>query len=592
MEKIVFSLIILLFINSYSSYGQTILNSDEISAYENIPQEKVFIHQNTSFLLSGEYLYYKVYCLNDKSNNLTDISKIAYVELVGSDKIPVFKHKIKLNHGLGQGDFLIPTSIQSGNYKLIAYTQWMNNLEQNQFFQSDLSIINPFHANQSAILKKNDSIEPQNINLKKENLESNNISIKATSNDYIDLDVNSKLFKNREKVVLTIKSLQNNNSHGNYSLSVRKIDTLQVPSRLTTSTYKSLYPQKISFISKTNRTFYLPEIRGELLSGKVFIQNSELTSSNTKVAISIPGRQPIFKIATTNDLGVFYFNIQKEYEYSNAIIQVIDNDRKKFNIMMNEHAPINYENLNFYDFRVTPKIKDYLLNRSIYNQIENVYSSIKPNTLKSIDKVSSIFNSKAKIYFLDDYTRFLSIKETIVEVINEIYIKQKKENSTFHVRLYDQLFESDLLPLILVDGILIQNHDELLDINVNDVQKIGVVSEKFIYDSLTFEGIISIETFNGDYQTDVSGNYIEKLSLFRPLKLKNYFNQIYDDSKKSVRIPDYRSQLLWEPNFNLNKNEDSLFFFTSDNNGDYEISLEGFTNDGKPVSLREIISVN
>ena len=80
--------------------------------------------------------------------------------------------------------------------------------------------------------------------------------------------------------------------------------------------------------------------------------------------------------------------------------------------------------------------------------------------------------------------------------------------------------------------------------------------------------------------------------MFRPLKIKNYFNQIYDNSKKSDRIPDYRSQLLWLPNFNLNKNEDSLYFYTSDNNGDYEISLEGFTNEGKPVSLREIISVN
>ncbi len=186
MKKIVFSLIILLFINNYSSYGQTILNSDEISAYENIPQEKVFIHQNTSLLLSGEYLYYKVYCLNDKSNTLSEISKIAYIELIGSDKIPVFKHKIKLNRGLGQGDFLIPSTIQSGNYKLIAYTQWMKNLEQNQFFQSDISIINPFHTNQSALLKKNESIEPLDIDNKKENLENNYISIKPNSNDYID----------------------------------------------------------------------------------------------------------------------------------------------------------------------------------------------------------------------------------------------------------------------------------------------------------------------------------------------------------------------------------------------------------------------
>ena len=80
--------------------------------------------------------------------------------------------------------------------------------------------------------------------------------------------------------------------------------------------------------------------------------------------------------------------------------------------------------------------------------------------------------------------------------------------------------------------------------------------------------------------------------MFKPLRNKNYFKQVYAEDDKFNRIPDFRSQLLWEPNFNLNKNEDTIFFFTSDNNGDYEISLEGFTNDGQPVSLREIISVN
>lgn len=591
MKKIVFFTIIFLLIKSYSSYSQIILKNDDIAAYKNIPQEKIFVHHNTTFLLTGEYLYYKVYCMNADTNNLSDLSKIAYVELVGTDKTSVFKHKIKLNNGLGQGDFLIPTKIPSGNYKLIAYTQWMKNLPQNQFFQSDISIINPFQENQSSILEKNQPDKIQNLNHKTENFENINISMNNEESEYLDLHINATSFKNREKVVLTIQSLKNNLSYGNYSISVRKIDTLKIPKRPTTNSYMSLYSAKLTSNSITNTTIYLPELRGELITGKLFYKDTKLAASNTKIALSIQGKQSIFKIATTNDLGIFYFNVQEEYDNPYAIIQVVNNEKNNFNIMVDGHSSINYENLDFYNFKITPETKDYILKRSVYNQIENVYSIIKPNIIKSIDSVSPFYNSKTNVYYLDDYTRFPTIKETVVEIIKEVYIKQRKENSTFHVRLYDQLSKSDLSTLVLVDGILIQNHNELLNLNARNVEKISVLSDEYMFDSMVFDGVISIQTFLGDYQADPLGIYIEKLPLFTPLVIKNYYNQIYDNSKKSDRIPDYRSQLLWVPNFNLNKNEDSLFFFTSDNIGDYEISLEGFSKEGIPISLRKMISV-
>lgn len=588
MKKKVFFIIIFLLVKSYSLslYSQTTLKNDELAAYKNIPQEKIFIHHNTSFLLAGEYLYYKVYCINSNTNKLSSISKIAYVELLGIDKTSIFNHKIKLETGLGQGDFIIPATIPSGSYKLIAYTENMKNIENN-FFQSDICIINPFQLNQSSILAKNQSVSVQNFNTKKEYLKNNDPLIDSIDNNYIDFTINANSFKNREKVVLTFKSLKNNLSNGNYSISVRKIDTIKIPERLTTKSYKSLYPQKKSSNSITNSSIYLPELRGELLSGKIFYKDSELPSSNTKIALSIQGNQSIFKIATTNELGVFYFNIHEEYENPSAIIQVLDDEKNNLSMILNEHSSVDLNRLNFYDFKITPNIKDYILKRSVYSQVENVYSSIKPNTVKVIDSVSPFYNSIAKGYFLDDYTRFPTIKETVIEIINEVYISK----NTFHVKLYNQLFESDSLPLVLMDGVLIQNHKELIDYNANNIKKISVISDIYICNSQPFDGLISIETIDGNYQADLSESYIKKVPLFKPLEVKNYFNQIYDGSEKLNRIPDYRIQLLWEPNFNLNENENEISFFTSDNKGDYEICFEGFTKDGIPITLRKVITI-
>jgi hypothetical protein len=66
---------------------------------------------------------------------------------------------------------------------------------------------------------------------------------------------------------------------------------------------------------------------------------------------------------------------------------------------------------------------------------------------------------------------------------------------------------------------------------------------------------------------------------------------VYDGSKNLERIPDFRSQLLWLPNLVLDTKYKEITFYTSDNVGDYEVSLEGFTNEGIPVSLKEVFSV-
>ena len=136
-------------------------NENQVARYKTIPQERIFTHINTSLFLTGEYLYYKVYCINNKTVHLSDLSKIGYVELIGETGEQLFKHKIKLENGLGNGDFFIPVTAQTGSYKLLAYTNWMKNEGVGLFFQADIHILNPYQApitaNQTTISKSNDT---------------------------------------------------------------------------------------------------------------------------------------------------------------------------------------------------------------------------------------------------------------------------------------------------------------------------------------------------------------------------------------------------------------------------------------------------
>jgi hypothetical protein len=114
---------------------------------QNMPfTEKVHISTNSNTLLTGEKLYYTITCLNKNSSSFSTLSKIAYVELISSDKEMVYKTKLVLNKSKSNGDYFIPSTLKTGNYKLIAYTNWMLNASPLELDMVDLSIINPYQV--------------------------------------------------------------------------------------------------------------------------------------------------------------------------------------------------------------------------------------------------------------------------------------------------------------------------------------------------------------------------------------------------------------------------------------------------------------
>ncbi|MEX0314380.1 MAG: hypothetical protein AB3N18_09400, partial [Allomuricauda sp.] len=188
------------------SQGQTDLkNNNLLDGYKDISQEKVFIHYNTSLALVGEHIYYKVYCLEGGTNKFSNLSKIAYVELVGTNNQTVFKHKIRLESGLGNGDFFIPAEVSSGHYKIIGYTRWMLNKGQDSFFQGDITIINPYQTSQDNIrIVPKDSVDVQ--------------WPKSRKSKYVSLETDSKTYGERALVSLRLKSMLEENGRANFSV--------------------------------------------------------------------------------------------------------------------------------------------------------------------------------------------------------------------------------------------------------------------------------------------------------------------------------------------------------------------------------------
>ncbi|MCK0156690.1 hypothetical protein MWU65_05835 [Cellulophaga sp. F20128] len=586
MKKLIYRIVII--ISAISSVkGQSIPNSPTDQLFRSkIPTEKVYLHMNSSLLFVGESLYYSFYCLNGDTDNLSSLSDIGYVELVSEDKIVVLKQKLKLEKGMASSDLFIPVSIPSGNYKIIGYTKWMVN--QNSFFQEDISIINPYQENQKAILQQNDV----QLRLEKPQL-------RNKLDDNFELLMDKTSFKKRSKV--TLKMINRSNSAANLSMTVGNISPIK-PNATQQSATGVLKDKPSANTFKLKRdSIWLPEVRGEIISGKIIPINDTLKVSNINISLSIPDKiNGFIKIANTNNKGDFYFNISEEfYSEVEAVFQVIHKHKQLYKIELDANVTLDYSDLNFEKFSISPAMEKLIKQRSVYNQIENSYFSVKPDSI--VEKQTEfLFNGRDVLVFdLDDYTRFNTVKETLVEIIEHVWATKENEKNVLRVRQRSTYYGNALStesedPLVLVDGVFVQDYNTVINYDARKVKTISVIRDKYVYGDRIYQGVILIQTKTGDFMLQDQGAYILRRKLIYPEKNKSYFKQEYStqNQNRTKRFPDFRSQLLWEPHLYTKAHEtQEISFYTSDVEGDFKVVLEGFMQNGKAISIEKFFKV-
>ncbi|MCD0468248.1 hypothetical protein [Flavobacterium sp. JAS] len=529
--------------------------------------ESMLVKTNTTVLLTGETLYYQLYCLN-KSTILSDISEMAYIEIINNQKESVFKNKVRLKNGLGSGDYFIPTTLPTGNYKIIAYTSWMLNNTQNNFSETDITIINPFQENINMIV---DNADKKSNNDADETKNSINKTI---------LGINKEKYSKREKASLIIpKTLES----GNYFLSIRKIDSIPALSDNKNGTINLYLKQDLTV---------LPETRGEIVTGHISskIANSDL--SYKIVTLSIPGKNFIFKTTKTDRNGKFIFIIDKQTNTSDSYFQLSESDRENYSITIDKEPSPDLSNLVFSN-RTTISSKNLkaIQERSLATQIENVYFSQKKDSIIESTDTAVFFESIEKKYNLDDFDRFRTFKETIIEIVTELSFKDYNQVPSLYLAdtRYNVIQTSEPC-VVLVDGLQIQDMNALYNYNAYQIQSISVVSAPYYYGPKLFNGIVSIITKNKDFATIYSDKNILKTTILRPEPTKLYYTPKYE-SNTANRIPDYRYQLLWKPNIRLQNTEIIVPFYISDISGNFQIILEGLSDKGDLIHLDKIFKV-
>jgi hypothetical protein len=250
----------------------SIQNSFETFVNNNY-QEKVFLHTDKTVYAIGEILWFKAY-ITDAVNNFSYLSKICYVEIITTDKRVLLQGKIGIDSGRGNGSFLLPASIRSGNYLIRAYTNWMRNFGSNTFFKQPITIINP---NKKPELKKANTPDSIRVDFFPEggnfvNGLDNNIAFKI-------MDANGKGINAKGFIVSgkdTITTFQTEKfGMGRFSLNPEKGKSYQA-------------------IIQSNNSTVFKELRNALNNGWVMQVKNESNGLSINVACNIISEQAVF----------------------------------------------------------------------------------------------------------------------------------------------------------------------------------------------------------------------------------------------------------------------------------------------------------
>ncbi len=104
-------------------------------------QEKLFVQTNKAFYVAGEVVWFKIFDIDGATNAPFDFSKVAYVELLDKDKVPVLQTKVALDKDKA-GSVELPLTLHSGSYTFRAYTSWMKNFSPAFYFHKKITIVN------------------------------------------------------------------------------------------------------------------------------------------------------------------------------------------------------------------------------------------------------------------------------------------------------------------------------------------------------------------------------------------------------------------------------------------------------------------
>lgn len=142
MKKILYTctfLVVFCTLRAYCQNDNSVINNavaglKVLSGSHNI--EKAYLHFDKPYYAVGDTMRFKAYVTLGEHYNLSTLSGVLHVDLIGPDNAIVKSIRLQLVNGVGWGDFPLVFALNAGNYRVRAYTNYMQNAPEYFFYKT------------------------------------------------------------------------------------------------------------------------------------------------------------------------------------------------------------------------------------------------------------------------------------------------------------------------------------------------------------------------------------------------------------------------------------------------------------------------
>ena len=530
-----------------------LLNGFSASSAENI-NERVFIYTDKDCYVVGEDIWMK-FCVMTPELKLSTLSKVGYIEISDTQK-PHLQLKLALKNGTGSGKVRISENIPSGIYELSGYTRFMKNEGAQVVFKRKIAIINPGQRPDQKKVKLNEDAAFSEESPKNQG----NVKIKTDKNTY----------QGREKVNLSLESLSQGLSE--LVVSVKRNDVIALVEKPDNQSWLKQVKQLSPAISNE----WLPEYEGHVITGE-FTGNA---SSNVSSSLSVVG-------GTINYIpGLLSYDNKTSSFYTDGIYGSQEVVTSVSDHLSEESQPQQLTIVSPYANYLPEYLPELQLKIDSSLLAERYLGAQLTSDIILYQTVDLDRYAPTHRYDLDEYTRFPTLSETILEFVYMVKISRMNNERRFRIFSRELNGFTTSSTLVLLDGVPVFDHESLINYNPFLLRKIEVFDGRYAFGDKVYEGVLFFTTHKKDllnYQLDQRSLLFKYdfPSLPVPFASPDYSN----DNLLNSRIPDFRHTLYWNPDVKIEIGKSvELSFYTSDLKGNFEISIEGLDSEGKLVS--------
>jgi CarboxypepD_reg-like domain len=542
-------------------------------------QEQVYLTTDKPYYYPGEMIWFKAFMRYSNPEKMDTLSRVLHVELIGSDKKIVQSKEYFIDRGMSSGDLLLNETLSPGPYYIRAYTQWMHNYGEGNFFLKQLPILSLYDK----VLPVPSTVHPV----------SDNVSV--------EIALDKETYLTREKISMIVRVNDEEGLPMPFDLSVSVVDAeLVTPLAKAQTIVDELSKQKDSSPGDVKATY--PIEYGISLNGQVKSKNQK---KEKFIVTIVQGNNEDIGAVDTDPDGKFYlsgfqFTDSVEFAFQSKNIK----GKTTGTVELAERQPLPLVDLPAPI--VLPLQKKANPQRVILHS--NDSSRILEDVIVKSTRLESDYNVMRHVQ--PDYTirgdvivkeKFTTILGVLQNKIPGLRVIPVMVDNMLRYTIAFNLSTSNREPLLVINGQRYPStsgiYERIMQISPYDIDFIDVsrFNGAMEFGVPATGGFISIYTKNKE-MVGSSGSFNKKY--FQTAKVSGYSvptafpSPDYSKIIKTDDKVDFRSTIYWNSSLRSDASrEASVSFYSADFATRYKIVVEGMTSDHVPFRAEKIIKI-